>query len=830
MAEKCYIWYTVAMPSRTILTAMIMACALLAGTLPSAHATGGASCTVSALDSVAGLGGHISLQGCAALTRMMLTIRGPNGETNTVTISTDASGAGSTTLAPSMTERSGTYLIDADGISTSFTVLPDRADANRSIIDASPSIIQHAAERTTVSVILRDRYGNPLAKRPLALMSSRVGDEMQPPTGETDETGTARWTVRAASAVAAVFMPYDLITGRPIGISMNQQARGGSIFSASITGNELGGDPAITEPAMVQAFCLLPPSDRGTDVPLKELFSLTIVAVHDPATCDALRSKPSERDTLLRTAVVRSYVGTVIIESSDPSSELPKTGIESSAPRQGQVEFRNFDQGVRFVPLSFSITSPGPQTFRVMDKDDPNITGSITLNDTTGLLRIISPTNGERVPRSENILIQGYGPSLLPIIIHGGASPVAATIGADGIFRIDVPLPKERSEVTIFVSPESSQQSPAQVFFVIDDQAPNITTASIDPERGRTDADATVRVVSEAGLASVTATIGTSSVSLAASEQDATTYIGTLRAPMKEGTYDVTITAKDAANNVSNLLLKWTVIPRSLPQVTGLTAERKDGHIALAWNAVTGMDITEYRIYIAKAAEPENVLYSIGTGKPILRATVKDLPRGHSYRFWVTARAPDGTESPEKSAPATASVPGLSPTATPSAGGLMLQWDPIADLPLSRYRLDIGTEPGIYPESRTIEGSARSTVIKDLMEGITYELRLTPILVTGVQADDLAAVLRVTAGPASIADAVPVPSDLMGESLHSGADLAPVLPTPDPPTIAASGLTSVILMLLIGLAGIAAVWFWHLRRERIALRAFLAGFHHSNPS
>jgi hypothetical protein len=277
--------------------------------------------------------------------------------------------------------------------------------------------------------------------------------------------------------------------------------------------------------------------------------------------------------------------------------------------------------------------------------------------------------------------------------------------------------------------------------------------------------------------------------------------------------------------------LKWNAIDTApvseyriyIAKESGVSAESQSLQVSLKWNAIDTAPVSEYRIYIAKESDPMNYVYSISTKKPVTSAVIKDLPLGETYEFSLTAMNPTGEESPEKSEAVRGSPLGMHFTARPGRDSLFLEWTGIKDTPLDHYLLEYGTEPGDYPEQRKINGEATSHMLRDLINGVTYELRLTPVTVTGKAMTELAAVTRGTpSGDGFVASADdPVPPDI-ADSLHRGADLNPPPYISDvTPSIPDSGIPSMIGALLV-LAAIVGGYIWIDQRKQARMtREFL---------
>ena len=803
------------------LTALTLAGFLIQLFLPMTVIAEGA-CSVSAMDTVAGLGTQVTVSNCAASTSVQLQLTGPSGSTYQQTIALDTQG-GAVTLIPSKnTVTAGSYHVTVAGATTTFTVMADRADDAHSAIAANPSSVAAGGSQTvTVTAVLRDRYDNPVAGRPMALISNRQSDDIVATFAETDDSGRFLWTVRPQENGVMSLVPFDIIAGKQMklkaDVTVGTATSYKPTYKAALIGNEQGGETDTTTSsdftaattATVDHFELELPKGV-TEVNANELFSMTVKAMRG-------------------NTVVRSYIGTLVVESSDPDADLPKKGEDPKAPTTGRIDMRNVDQGERSVPLSFVLRKNGAQTISVYDKLDPSIRGEITLNVRSGgadgsSIVILDPTDGSSIKGGGHITVQGKAPSFVNlVVVVNGKDAAVGSSDSNNVFRIDTPLPTDKSEMSIFVESDNRQDRSAPVNVTIDNVAPVVQSVETNPVEGKSGKPATVFVRTEPKLAAVTATVG--GVTTALSESGSGLYIGTVTAPATTGVTDLVVTAKDAVDNASTTTLKWTVNPNEVPVVQNVKASSKQGEVEITWDKVESMPIKEYKIYIAKDSEPQNFLHSVGTGKPVTSAVLKDLPSGETYQFSLTAINAEGLESPEKSVPAKATSLGFGLKATIGKQSVLLEWKPMAAIPLAQYILEFGTEPGVYAAKKSVNGQAASAVIRDLIPGVQYEFKLTPVAVTGKVLSELAE--TVTAVPAGdgfeVTSTDPVPTDIL-DGLHSGAPLNPPIRNV-PSTPGSGGFSNVALAALLIASTVFGLFWLKSRRERREMREFMQLMH-----
>ncbi len=764
------------------------------------------SCTVTAPDTIAGLGTEVTIVGCESNASSLLVVQSPDNQNYTQTISLDGAGNAVIPTPSESTTVSGRYAVTVAGKSTGFTVLPDRADDSQSSLIVSPqSIDSDGRDTATVTAILRDRYDNPVDSRPLALIASRLNDEVTAQSKQTDTTGRFLWTVRSTEAGSTNLTVYDIAGNRQMKLkTLLTVGRTKSIFGASLTAFAQGGEAAPDLASEVIDRFELSLPQNATDVKANELFGLEIRAMRGAD-------------------VARGYIGTLIVKSSDPDAVLPKQGQDPRNPKTGSIEMRGVDQGERKVPLAFMLRNGNTHTIEVSDSNDPTFVGKITLNVVQASgpigdssITILDPKDRSYV-KGGPILLQGHAPSLINLKVKGGSELTSGESDQEGVFRISVPINPADKEVTLFVVSENGAYESNPVHILIDNTPPVIESITLDPPEAKVAEQATITVKSEAGLNAVVASVQERSITL--TEGSGGLYTGVLTSPVKSGMVDITVTAKDSAENSSAMLTKWKVGPSLLPVVQGVTAEGLPGAVAVQWAAVEGFDVAEYKIYVALQDDPENVLYSIGTKKPTTAAKIRDLPLGKTYLFSLTVVSVDGAESTEKSEPASASPLGIDLRATAGKDSLLLEWTPMPSLPLDHYILEYGTEPGVYTERRSINGLSSSTVLRDLIAGVTYEVKLTPVTVTGKELPELSAITHGT--PTSdgfvAGNAEAVPTDMIG---HPGAPLLePSLERV--PENAGSGIPSAAFGIVF-VSAIAIAFYWlKARKEKRRVDAFL---------
>jgi hypothetical protein len=739
---------------------------------------------------------------------------GPSENTYTQQVSIDEKGSAVVLIPSKNTQTAGTYRVSVASQSSSFTVIADRADDAHSSFSVSPAVIKASSkDTTTVTVLLRDRFSNPIIGRPMGLFSDRLTDDISARSVQTDDNGQFLWSVTSSVTGNMTLIPYDIVSGKQLKLRATVTVTGGNSFLGSmLSGREQGGEDTPNADTSVVDRLELTLPQGALSVKASELFSMNL-------------------RTLKNGEVARSYIALLIVESSDPDAELPKKGEDPLSPATGRIDMRSVDQGQRSIPLSFLLRRQGPQTITVYDKLNPGLRETITINVLRqgggggDVITIIDPPDRSRI-KGHTVMLQGRAPSLVNLKVKGGRTVIDTESDSEGIFRVNVELNPNNKESTLFVVSENGTYESAPIHVISDNEPPIIETASLNPPIGKTGDTTTITVKSEPELASVIATIKGTKVTLQETASGGGLYTGILTAPSDSGIIDVMITGTDSVGYETTLLLKWTIGMKDIPTVQDVRAENRPQEVTLSWKEITEMPVREYKIYIAEHSDPLNILYSVPTQGPSTTAVIKDLPLGKTYEFSVTMINPDGEESSEKSAPAIGMPLGLSLSVKPGNDSLSLEWTTIPDLPIDHYVLEYGIEPGVFLEHRDIDGAAVATILRDLINGIEYFVKLTPVTVTQKTLSELSVTASGTPdGKSFVAtSADPIPDDL--RKLHPAPNNEPspsVSPVPRTPN---SGISTVILLTLLAISVIGGLRFRRHRFQLLQAQEFLKNMDH----
>ncbi|PIP65350.1 hypothetical protein COU77_03015 [Candidatus Peregrinibacteria bacterium CG10_big_fil_rev_8_21_14_0_10_49_16] len=782
--------------------------------IPEVHAQ-----TVTVDDTIVGLSTSIQLEGFQPREVLTLHVRSPEDEELSLQGQTDDVGNAHLALPGYALEKAGVYTIriTPTNIQAQFTVHPESIDTKTSFITAErATIIPNGTDELTVQVTLFDQYENPLPTRPVALISNRTEDSVSEQTKETNANGIQYFTVRTQREGVLTLRAMDLLSGQMLddSFAVRTQSTAGPV-SSSTTKNP--------------SWRILT-AQAGKSFDVIDHFEITVpdqMQVGIAAQSFAIRAVDRDGRS------VENYDGEVEITTTDPDADVPfKQG-----PNKGLYKFQESDQGERKFALALTFYSPGTHTIRVQDKKQPEtifgekeitVTGK-AVSPGGKSIRITSHKDGDTV-NSAKIMLEGQGPSYIDVRIMGGKEDVITdTNNLEGTFSAEIELHEDHREFTIRVQDINNPKTEsAPIHLFLDNEPPDIQSITFSPEKPTAESSVLAIVITEPELSSVTMRLKQpqeqeeKEFTLKETENPGTYQ--TLFSVGPAGTYQPRITAVDDAGNSTKIQSMFSVNPKPLSQVQNLQAAAEGNAAALTWDAVEE-EVDEYRIYVGES--PNDYLYNLDTGRSTTKANVSGLQPGKTYYFAVTALQGDA-ESPEKSEQASVTILGLTLMVSPQDSALLLEWPSLpASLPLSSFFLEYGTQEGTYTEKRTLNGELRAYTLRDLINGFTYYIRLTPIDITGDIMEELTALGQGTPQGSGVFQPSDPPPSVPGTVI--GPDGTPLPPTvsfpqtpedlpspmtPSPPTLSEDGLPSFVLWSMALIAGILFVLHRH-RKHRL---------------
>jgi len=795
------------MKKLTALTLFVALCGVIPLHAVSAPSTG-------ETQTVAGLGAEIACIGFAQGEEISARVLPPLGAPVTLRGTADAQGKAVLHVNGEETQMAGSYAVQTDGTGScdALTVLPDTLDQRESSIETvRTSVAADGVDEVRITVILRDRYLNPLGNRPVQLLSGRTEDQVRALTAQTDSEGQQTFSFSTLKPGEANLRAIDLLSGKPLdaplAITAGEEWGQGGTSDPSFTSDTRSGWDTWNQSEAV------PVGEYQGRTLFGQLNNTFDVVDHFRVEIEGGKtSVPIRQDVTFRVVAedrsgqtVEDYVGTVRFSSTDPKAILPF----------GTRQFTLKDLGIKTFTLGLRFNTGGEQTLAVEDASG-NVRGSATVTVTggsqtsdTSRVTITEPIEGTTV-NSSMVNLRGIAPPLVNLLVTGGKEIARGDSDETGGFQIAVTLNTTVTGALLQIEEASGKYKSNPLHLLIDLIGPRIAAVEFSPPQPVEVQTTQVTVKGDSGSAPVTMTIEGASYTLNETPSQPGTYTANFTAPVKVGTYQPLITATDSLGNKTEMLSNLTVKPKTPPTIQNLTAEAKMNSVALKWEQVKKDEADTYRVYVGDKAD--NFTYSLDTDASVSAATVAGLKQASTYYFAVTALKND-IESAEKSNIASATVLGLRLAVVPGDTNLMLQWSSMKkSTPLSTYLLEYGVEADNLTEKRMINGNAESYTLRDLINGVTYSLRLTPITVPGEVLSDLAASAEGTPNGAGFH---PVAGS--GSSFEIPPPLPPptTVVKPGMPPIAWAGVVAGAAILLFGLV------HWQRRRTLHVTSAFM---------
>lgn len=770
--------------------------------------------TLDAHDTIAGMGETVQVSGLDGNATTLFVIS-PRGKELDLPAAPDMNGQALVHVPEDFTQVAGTYrlFLGTDqtklGTEGSFTVLPEQIDAHVSTVQTDTLLIKpNGSDEAVVTVTLKDKFGNPLPGRPVKL-NARPQDTVTPLSNQTDAQGQQKFSVRTRTAGTIGVHAIDQLTTTLLDASAQ--------IDAGTNGGAQGNDSAPVAHTDSLLADLLPSTTQTLDH-----FQIDL----DPVS-------PKQKDFVkLITITAEDAQGNVVTTydrqvdiyvSTDPSAVLPAAFATPDNPNpHGKVTFDPKRKGVANIQWGLSFSQAGQQTVVVDDGKGVHSEKTVTVIPAevagpTRLITVSAPAEGAKV-KGNQVVIQGSASPDINFHVDGtGITPAPeGKTGDDGSFSVTVPLDAGASDYALqLVNDENAGEKSDTLHLVRDTTPPSIDVTLSPANPGQGD-QVTAEVKSDPGLASVTLSVDDQQYSLTEATDAPGTYRVMFPAP-NPGTHPVHATVSDSAGNTAT---KDTSLTVGLPPVKNLkVTSTKPYEADLAWDTYNNWNPADPTgsavVYVGTGSS--NFTRSFDTHSQANSAAVTGLKPGQTYYFMVTVKQSGQESKPGDTV--SAQVHGTNLTVTPKDTELTLAWSFEDSIPLKGFLLEFNTDP-LDPnpdnnQTRMIDnGATKFYDLRDLINGVTYHLRLTPIDVTGKTLDNYA----ITADAMPNGDVAFHPgasisiasTGAFSNALHGSA-----------PSTPGSGLPPFALWLILGTSMLGFLLYWKHRASRRQTQMFL---------
>ena len=781
-------------------------------------------------DGIAGLAVMLRISDYEANSSYNLVIQPPFGNAIILPVQTTDRGNATAHVSGDKTTVAGMYsaYMEQEGTRIGqvqqFAVLTDSLSTSHSTVEADTARIEpNSRDQAIVSVILRDKYDNPLPNRPVSLISSRGSDTVTPVTSETDETGAQTFTLTSSAQGTIVLRALDLLSGDVLASELTLQAGQAQASVPTATGypGQAGYYPYPVYPFgygyPLAGNLLGQVSQSFGALAGFEISAPTLLDVNEDATMN-IRAVDSSGNT------VEDYTGTVLLTSTDPSAFLPLNG---------SIPFSASNLGEKTLTLGLRFKQPGLQTLRAVDSSNNSVLGELDVqvqgrqtNNAIQTITITSPAP-EEVLRDNRVIITGQGPEFINFsvieIIDGQEIVLVDSAGttADGDFSVAVTLDPLTEAHTLQIRDSFGGNESTQITIYLDTMGPMLQEVFYEPTEPIAGEPVTVQVQSDID-ASLSLQFADQNIDLTG--DNAGRFRATFTAPAA-GEYQVNLLATDPLGNVSeettNLLVKEPP-PPPLPAIANIRTEAGRGEITLEWDPITDIEFDAYAIYVGSS--PDNFPNRLLGDKNIPNAIIGELDRAKPYYFYVTA-VRDEEESEEFEVISDTTL-GLKLDIIPDDSMLRLDWNVLkSDVPISAFYLDYGIEPENYSEQRTLNGDIRQFELMDLINNVTYYLQITPLDQAGRPINELVAFGEGTPysalpGFRPAASEVPPFTYVQGSVRPSAPPLQQQEPLPIPQNTD-TGSNLPLGWIATGILAVASMLWFYQRRQRKSHTQFL---------
>jgi hypothetical protein len=681
---------------------------------------GALSWDVQSEDAIAGFGTEIRVIGAPAK-NITISIQRPNERDIDLSEVTDGRGESTVELRPREAERAGEYNVivrDRDGqklAATMFEVFPDVPALL--MLDPEDDVLMQG-EATTIMIGIFDRFDNPLPNRPVILVSS--DGEVKKFDDQTGKDGRAEFSFTPDRDGEVAILAVDVLSNKSQRFTLDVEPapsrKNSSRLSASLLDEyeeeEKKSDRSTQRYGFIDHF--------DVEVDSTE----PVLKINAPYTFSIIARDRNNRR-------VDDYVGSVIIETTDPLAEVP----------QNAVKFRASDRGRIDLSLALMFGTPGKHTIFVRGKEDDDIRGLLenvwvvghSATPNAGRIIVESYGKSQTVP-SRHVTVSGKAPVYIGLDLFANENLLASgSSDENGRFSFSVTLDAVQTvhEMIVRESDGGLDRVSDPFTLTVDDAAPEIVDFLLIPPSVVSGESFKVRLTTDAGESVL---VGVGDVSLVsvpetAKNPDGTSvYEASLVAPAEAGQHTVTVIIRDRAGNEVQQSKILTVLRSGIAPVQNLRASADGEDIILSWMAVAGA--VQYRVYWGLS--PINLTSQIDTGSAATSARLTGLQSGVTYFFAITAIDGSGAESAMSESSSVATRGSLfSLQALPRINGVHLQWTALPGSSIVGYLVQYGVQSGMYSEQRTAGTVQTELDLTDLINGIPYYIKLSAVQPNG---------------------------------------------------------------------------------------------------
>lgn len=711
--------------------------------------------TSSAFDSLAGYGTEINITNEWSQKTKKVIVKNPKNEVFQYFFTADSDGKGKVILPPEGSTVAGiyTYTIVAkdgyysDGTTQSFQIFPDDISSQTSLFFTPDETIKTGV-KGKVTVILLDRYKNPIPHHRVNIFSNRPEDRITEIYNErTNTSGEVSFWIQSNKAGESILTIHDETSNTTL--SKNVAVNFYTFFGDQ---NTLSADSTTTLGTTVLPAESFPEFKNVSRFEID--FPDTVTADSD---ANYLTLKVLDSDG----NIIQDFTGSVKIQiPTDKNATVPG--------EEGIYTFLEKDQGEITFSRSIIFPEAGLHKLEIyaydkeIDEINYNIFGeqSVTVEEKKtnggGTLKdkaptITSPENGAKFSASQ-ISVSGtaFKNSVVKITLNE-IPVIEVNVDGQGKFQAvlkNIPSGKHKINVYQKEDPLSISET---IQFSVDKEVSstqNIVIAPTEVLPGES-FDISVLTEDQDDISNIQASVKSSSYTL--EHVGKNTYQKTISAPQTPGEYPITITITDALQNSKTIesetiTVKNNIEPESRKSITG-QYNSKSKSVELSWE--TGDN--EPLLYIIHSGINKNNLNKIKSVSGKNNSTsITDLTEGE-YFFALSVVNMNGQEG-EISKPITVSVINPTPTPTPTATptptptftptptpqtptptpdpqvflqaqseSILISWEVTPNA--SSYQISYGIESTSYNATKKVPNGTQF-IIKDLIPGVPYFIQV----------------------------------------------------------------------------------------------------------